>query len=207
MRLVKIAAIVALLFVHGFALQYLLPSDATFGIYEARRGSLSIHVFAGTLALLLGPVQFWLGLNGNFGIWHRVLGLTYIMSVVIGSAAAVYLALYTDFGWVFRLGMMVLAFVWNVTTGLAVTAICRSLIQQHKEWMIRSYVVTFSFVFFEAIVQVLETAKIGTTTEQLIVAVWLSWSVPLLITEGILQGCKMFLSSPAPQKVTAADSN
>ena len=203
MRLVKIAAIVALLFVHGFALRYILPSDATFGIYESRRDWLTIHVFAGTFAIFLGPVQFWLGLNGNYGMWHRVLGLTYIMSVALSSAAAIFLALNTDFGWVFKTGMMVLAFVWIGTTGFAVVAICRSLIQQHKEWMIRSYVVTFSFVFFEAIVQILDLAKVGTTTERLIVASWLSWSVPLLIAEGILQGRKMF-SPAAPSYSTAS---
>jgi Predicted membrane protein (DUF2306) len=71
------------------------------------------------------------------------------------------------------------------------------LIQQHKEWMTRSYVVTFSFVFFEAIIQVLDFAKIGTTTERLIVANWLSWSVPLMITEAVLQGHKMFQSTTA----------
>jgi len=61
--------------------------------------------------------------------------------------------------------------------------------------MVRSYVVTFSFVFFEAIVQFLELAKIGTTTERLIVASWLSWSGPLMITEAVLQGRKMFQST------------
>jgi predicted membrane protein DUF2306 len=214
MRLVKFTGIVALLFVHGFALRYVLPSDATFGIYESRREWLTIHVFAGILAIFLGLVQFWLALNGNYGVWHRVLGLTYIMSVVLSSGAAIYLAAHTDFGWVFSTGMMVLAFVWIFTTGVAVVAICRALIEQHKEWMIRSYVVTFSFVFFEAILQVLDLAKLGNTTERLIVASWSSWSVPLLITEAILQGRKMFSSASAtrsfsrvtPLNIPAADS-
>src|SRR5262249_48854483 len=197
MRLVKFAGIVALLFVHGFALRYVLPSDATFGIYESRREWLTIHVFAGILAIFLGLVQFWLALNGNYGIWHRTLGLTYIMSVVLSSGAAIYLAAHTDFGWVFSAGMMTLAFVWMFTTAIAVVAICRALIEQHKEWMIRSYVVTFSFVFFEVILQILDLAKLGTTTERLIVASWLSWSVPLLIAEAILQGRKMFSSVSA----------
>ncbi len=211
MRLVKIAAIVALVFVHTFASRYILPSDATFGIYESRREWLTIHVLAGTLAMFLGPVQFWLALNGNYGVWHRVLGITYIMSVVMSSGAAVYLARHTDFGWVFMTGMLVLAFVWIATTALAVIAICRSLIQQHKEWMIRSYVVTFSFVFFQATLQILDLVKVGTTTERLIVATWLSWSVPLLFTEAILQGRKMFLPTSSynttPFKIPAADSN
>src|SRR5262249_40578976 len=133
MRLVKLAGIVALLFVHGFALRYVLPSDATFGIYESRREWLTIHVFTGICAIFLGLVQFLLALNRNYGIWHRVLGLIYIMSVALSAGAAVYLALHADFGWVFSTGMMVLAFVWISTTGVAVFAICRTLIDQHKE--------------------------------------------------------------------------
>ena len=195
MRLVKIAAIVALLYVNSFALPYLLPSAATFGIYESRREWLTIHVLGGTLALFLGPVQFWLALSEYSRMWHRVLGVAYIMCVALSSTAAISLASATDFGWVFKTGMMTLAFVWIGTTGLAVTAICRSLIQQHREWMIRSYVVTFSFVFFEAIIQILDLVRIGTTTERLIVASWLSWSAPLVITEALLQGRKMFHSS------------
>jgi len=131
MRLVKIAAIVALLYVHSFALPYLLPSAATFGIYESRRDWLSVHVLGGTLALFLGPVQFWLALREYSRMWHRILGVAYIMSVAGSSTAAISLASATDFGWVFKTGMMTLAFVWIVTTALAVTAICRSLTQQH----------------------------------------------------------------------------
>src|SRR5262245_20539086 len=201
MRLVMIATIVALLYVHSFALPYLLPSEATFGIFESRREWLSIHVLCGTLALFLGPVQFWLARTKYSQTWHRALGVAYIMCVASSSTAAISLASATDFGWVFKTGMMTLAFVWILTTAVAVTAICRSLIQQHKEWMIRSYVVTFSFVFFEAILQFLDFAKIGNTTERLIVASWLSWSAPLVIAETILQGRKMFqTSTSASQK-------
>jgi hypothetical protein len=128
-------------------------------------------------------------------VWHRIRGIGYVISVCVSSAAAIYLALNTDFGLVFGIGMMALVLAWITTTGLAVTAICRNLIQQHKEWMIRSYAVTFAFVIFRAIVDVLEIAGIGTTTERLTVASWFCWSVPLLITESILQGRKMFLSA------------
>jgi hypothetical protein len=193
--LIKAAVLVAVWFIYAFALRYLVPSDATFGIYEPRRYWLIAHVASGTAALLLGPAQFWLALNGKYSVWHRIRGIGYVISVCVSSAAAIYLALNTDFGLVFGIGMMALVLAWITTTGLAVTAICRNLIQQHKEWMIRSYAVTFAFVIFRAIVDVLEIAGIGTTTERLTVASWFCWSVPLLITESILQGRKMFLSA------------
>src|SRR5262245_16752039 len=126
MRLVKITTIVALLYVHSFAMPYLLPSDATYGIFESRREWLTRHVLCGTLAVFLGPVQFWLARSKYSQTWHRGAGVAYIMCVAGSSTAAISLASATDFGWVFKTGMMTLAFVWIVTTGLAVTAICRS---------------------------------------------------------------------------------
>jgi hypothetical protein len=57
------------------------------------------------------------------------------------------------------------------------------------EWVVRSYVVTFTFVTFRwlaelGILQSLEREAAATL-------VWLSWSMPLLATEVILQGRKV----------------
>ena len=88
-----------------------------------------------------------------------------------------------------------MALAWIITTGLATIAICRELIPQHREWMIRSYVVTFGFVTFRVMADVLEIGRVGTLTEQLTAASWFCWSVPLLITEGILQGRKILIAT------------
>ena len=113
-------------------------------------------------------------------------GSTFISG--IGSVAAFYLASHTDFGWIFGAGMLALAVAWITTTGLAVTAICRCLVQQHREWMIRSYVMTFAFVIFRVVQPLLQ--NVGTITEQLAAAGWLCWTIPLLTTELVLQGRK-----------------
>jgi hypothetical protein len=77
---------------------------------------------------------------------------------------------------------------WLVTTGLADVAVRRYQIDQHKEWMIRSYVVTFAFVTFRLLFTILQAAHVGQLKEQLGVAAWFCWAVPLLVTEAILQG-------------------
>ena len=92
----------------------------------------------------------------------------------------------------FGAGLAGLGVAWLVTTGLAFVAIKKQLYDQHKEWMIRSYVVTFAFVTFRALQGTLSAANVGTLTEQLAVASWFCWAVPLLITEAILQGRKVF---------------
>jgi hypothetical protein len=94
---------------------------------------------------------------------------------------------------------MGLGIAWIVTTGLALVSIRRRLIAQHKEWMIRSYVMTFAFVNFRIVAGILQAGGVGTLQEQLTLASWVCWAVPLLITEAILQGRKIFASNPERQ--------
>lgn len=123
---------------------------------------------------------------------HRLLGQVYLGSIALSSVAAFYLAFHTDNGWVFGAGLTGLGVAWITTSGLAYASIRRRMILQHKEWMIRSYVVTFAFVTFRILFTALEAAQVGTLFEQLAISSWFCWAVPLLITEAILQGRKIF---------------
>lgn len=187
------AAAVALWFIYGFVPNYLGQDPGRFGIYAARRDWLTMHILAGSLAILLGPLQFWLGLNRKTPLLHRVFGIGYVTSVGMSAAAAFYLAFHTDFGWVFGMGMTTMGWAWVITTALATIAICRGMVEQHREWMVRSYIVTFGFVTFRILTTLFEMARMGTIVERMGAASWLAWSVPLLATEVILQGRKIFV--------------
>lgn len=185
-------AAIAMWFIYGFVFNYLGPDPGRFGIYQPRREWLIMHILAGTVAILLGPLQFWLGLSRRTAILHRVLGIGYVTAVGVSGAAALYLAFHTDFGWVFGLGLAAMACVWLVTTGFATISICLRLTAQHLEWMIRSYIVTFSFVTFRVLTMFFEIFRVGTLVDRMTAASWLAWSVPLFVTETILQGRKIF---------------
>jgi len=193
--LLSFTAVGAVVFVAVVAMPYFLSSS--YGPeYAAFRGWLLLHVAGGMVALLTGPVQFWLGLADRGVAWHRRLGLGYITGVGLGSLGAFYLARHAQVGWVYSTGLIGLAIAWIATTTLAYLAIRRSLIDQHKEWMIRSYVVTFAFVTFRVIQPSLQAAHIGTPSEQFTVAAWACWAVPLFITEFVIQGRKVFAVRP-----------
>jgi predicted membrane protein DUF2306 len=187
----SLTALAAIAFVAGAAVPYFLSSSYGPPEYAPRRGWLLLHIVGGVIALLTGPVQLWLGLADRGMAWHRRMGIGYMTGVGIGSLAAFYLSTHTDFGWIFGAGLFGLAVAWVTTTTLAYLAIKRSLIDQHKEWMIRSYVVTFAFVTFRVIQPALYAAHIGTPLEQLAAAAWACWAVPLLITELVIQGRKV----------------
>jgi uncharacterized membrane protein len=185
----------AMAFVVHTAVPYFSLSETQFGRYWPRRWWLLLHISAGTFALLSGPVQLWLGLTNRRRKLHRQLGTAYVGSVAVSSLAGYYLAFNTNFGWVFGAGLASLATAWVVTTSLAVVAIRRRQYEQHKEWMIRSYVATTAFVTFRLFFLVLEQMGIGTPIERLTAMSWLCWAPQLLIAEAILQGRKIFATA------------
>jgi len=189
-------AVVALWFLNSFAFQYLTVDRDRYGIYWARQEWLYVHIIAGGLALLLGPLQFWLGLNRREIFVHRIIGAAYVLCAMVSASAGLYLAQHTDFGWIFGMGLTAMSLAWIVATSFATIAIYRHVIEQHLEWMIRSYVLTFGFVTFRMFTGSLQVAGVGTIQEQMTAASWFSWAVPLLITECLIQGRKVFSYSP-----------
>jgi hypothetical protein len=178
-------------FVGGFAFPYFAGSEEL-ARYSDRQGWLFLHIGGGMVALLVGPGQLWLGHKNRRIEVHRKLGLVYMASIAVSVTAAFYLATHTTLGWVFGAGLSGLAVAWIVTTGLAYAAVRRGLLHQHQEWMIRSYVVTFAFIFFRILVGVLQATGVGSISEQLAAASWFCWAAPLLVTEAVLQGRKIF---------------
>ena len=179
------------------ALPYLTLTAETLFLYDGERGWILTHVAVGTVALLTGPVQLWLGFAHRRMSLHRTLGKIYIVTVLLGALVALRLAFTPSAGLVFGIGLGVLAVAWVLTTGMAYLAIRRRQVAQHREWMIRSYVVTFAFVFFRMLVGVMQAGGIGTLPEQLATAAWLCWSLPLVITEVVLQSRKTLGSARA----------
>jgi len=198
--LITLAAIAAVMFIVVAALPYraLLGSpdaaksalqDFQFSYYP-KRAWLLTHIAGALIALLAGPVQLWLGLHNIKMATHRKLGLLYILGMTVGSVGAIGLSLQTDGGLVFGSGLFFLAVAWITTTSLAYVAIRKGLTDQHKEWTIRSYVVTFAFVTFRA--GQLGLVARGVPLETAIgIMAWACWSLPLLATEAILQARKI----------------
>lgn len=199
-----IPIIIAAWFFYGFALKYFTLEPDRYGIYWDRHEWLYAHVLAGVFALLLGPGQFWLGLNHRTSTVHRTMGVMYVLSVGVSGASAFYLAAHNDFGWVFGLGLASMSAVWIVATALATIAICLRQVEQHREWMIRSYTVTFGFVTFRVLYEVLDAMELGTMVERMTAASWLAWAMPLFITETILQGRRIFAKQTAVVRLSEA---
>jgi uncharacterized membrane protein YozB (DUF420 family) len=175
-------------FVFKYVFHYYLHYNAAgFDPYWPRRGGLLLHITGGTIALLTGPWQFWTGFRRRHMRIHRWTGRLFLVGVLMGSAGAVFLAVTTTFGWPFGFALLMLATAWLTTTGMAYYAIRRRLVEIHKEWMIRAYVVTFAFVTFRLLNDFGPPSHIQPEGYRAVTYAWLCWAIPLLITEVVLQ--------------------
>lgn len=176
-----------------FALPYLrYDAEALARFDDRKRFWLLSHIAGGSIALIIGPFQLWMGSTRRFMRVHRKTGMLYLVSVAVASVGAFYLAATTRRGPVFGSALGSLGLAWIISVGLAYVAVRRRMFVQHQEWMIRSYVITFSFVTFRIAVGILNYFEMGHRTDHVNVASWLSWVVPLLLTEAIIQGRKIF---------------
>jgi hypothetical protein len=108
----------------------------------ADRHFLIPHTISGVVALLAGPLQFSSRIRRRYLRFHRVLGRIYVLAVFVGAYTGIALAA----GRPGLPGTSMQAAAWIVCTVAAfITARNRQFIQ-HRQWMIRSYAVTFTFV-------------------------------------------------------------
>ncbi len=177
-------------FLHRDALKYYALQEAVLGRFWPNRGWLIAHITGGITALTLGPFQFWGGLRRRALRLHRALGYCYISSVALAGCASFYLAFRIpdeEGGIRSALSMVVLAAVWMISTALAVRAIFRGQRQRHREWMVRSYVLTFAFVSIRWLTDLPAVLRLGTPEQIVPPIIWVAWSVPLLAAEAIMR--------------------
>ena len=184
------AGALALWFIFTAAFHYATYTQEAYGSYWPRRFVLIPHILGGVVAITAGLVQVWLGVTGRTRRLHILLGRVYLGAVTVGSLAGFYLALTTLGSLVFGSGLFFLSAAWVITTGMAYAAVRYRFIDQHREWMLRSYVVTFAFVVFRLFTDGLIDRGVSPSDAAGVMA-WASWAVPLLVLEPILQYRKL----------------
>lgn len=186
--------------IEHFAFDY---SEANFGRFWPNRFWLLLHIAGGTAALFAGPFQLWSGLRNTHRQIHRGIGWLYAAGVFLGGAAAFYLSFHSQ-PRSFGVALFCLGAAWWVTVGAALISIKRYRIASHKEWMIRGYVVTWSFVTFRMLIEMPLWAAFGDA--QLAVVLWLSWVAPLLVAEVVLRAVRATPTTRHVPPTTAAPS-
>jgi uncharacterized membrane protein len=157
-------------------------------VYTAHMTMLITHVITAMLAILIGPFQFLPGLRKGRSLKiHRWMGRAYLLSVLFGGISGLYMAQFAYGGVISRLGFGVLAILWLYSGYRAYRHIRNKDIDQHREWMIRNYALTFAGVMLRVWVP-LSTMGFGAdfTTAYVIIA-WACWVPNLLVAEWIIR--------------------
>lgn len=178
-----------------YAIRYFDWNSESYGSYYwAKRVALAFHLVGGSMALAMGLPQFWMGFRNRFMNVHRWTGRLYILGVLVGSIGAFVMATTPEqsLGFGFAFALFALGIAWVITTGAAFFAVIRRKIKLHKEWMIRSYIVTLAFVTFRILSDFVPYESWGLDHADYNTAMmWSCWVFPLMIAEVILQFRKL----------------
>jgi uncharacterized membrane protein len=185
----------------GLMLAYVIPHDERFLVYpkdplwqhyEPFKWWLLPHGIAGACALLLGPMQFSDRLRQRFGQFHRVVGRIYVAGVFLAAPLGFYIEYFQErMGGArsFTIAAAVDAVLWMVTTGIAMVFILKGKVQEHQQWMTRSFAVALVFLEGRVIGGVTGWENLGDRASETIVWVCLAFSI--LSADLVLQWQKL----------------
>lgn len=181
LALLALAAVGVAVWSLRYALPH-VPAPSPLTNFVVRRTTLCVHAVTASVALLVGPWQFWA--TSRRGALHRWVGRTYAAMVLVGGVTAVLLALPAQTGVVASGGFFVLGIVWLVTTAIAVQTILQRDVAAHRRWMIRSYGLTTAAITLRIYLPLAIALKLPMPVAYPAIA-WLCW-VPNAIAAELL---------------------
>jgi CDP-diglyceride synthetase len=158
------------------------------------------HVIFGSVAMIAACLQVWPWLRRERPVVHRRLGVVYVLGgVVPAGLMGLTIGAVSPFGPVISASNVVLAIVWLTVTITGFRAGRRHSWVEHRRWMIRSVVLTFSVItnrVWTVVWVIVLIPQLNTTfggNERLMIQTiaglsgWLGWVIPLVVTEWRLE--------------------
>jgi hypothetical protein len=149
-------------------------------------GLVYAHALGGTAMLTAGAAALYVGWTRRWRRFHKAIGYTYLIGGSLGACAALVLSLPARHP-PLSLGVSTatLAVVWLAFAAMAWRAARNRRFDSHREWVIRSYVVTWTFVGCRIAQLAPPFPTLG--LEGVTAGIWLYWIAPILICEVALQ--------------------
>jgi len=118
------------------------------------------HGIFGALALFIAPFQFSSRLRQRHIRVHRFMGRLYIFCVAVAAPVSIPVAVILGPS-VLVMAATTQAVGWIVTTATAFYCVRTGRIQQHREWMMRSYPFAVVFIVVRAILAIPAIERMG----------------------------------------------
>ena len=140
------------------------------------------HALAGGIALITGSLQFNRTLLKKYRQLHQGSGRIYVYAIWAASISAFGDTLFFDVTVPAKILFAILAVLWFTTTTIAYLRIRKRKIKEHREWMIRSFSLSFFSVTFSFWVPGLTGTNLPVEISYPL-AVFLSWFLNLVLAE------------------------
>jgi len=198
----------------GLMLAYVIPHDESFLVhpkdplwqhYEPFKWWLLPHGIAGACALLLGPMQFSDRLRHRFRRLHRVVGRIYVAGVFVAAPLGSYIQYFEERMGnprSFSIAAAADAALWMITTGIAMVFILKGKVQEHRQWMTRSFAVAIVFLEVRVIGGLGGWENLDAHANETIVWVCLAFSI--LSADLVLQWQQLRSSPPVVRRPSPA---
>jgi uncharacterized membrane protein len=153
------------------------------------------HGLAGALALLLAPLQFSDRLRRRNLRLHPILGRLYVACVVVAAPVAVLIAIIQGPP-TLVMAAIIQSVGWLLTTFVALYCIRDGNVQQHREWMIRSYPFAMVFVFTRTLFAVPAIQSLGEVG--IVSVVWSTIAAACFVPSFVINWRKVFRRKAVP---------
>ena len=180
------------------------PADGEWMHIESFKWWLLPHAIAGACALILGPMQFSDRLRQRFISVHRAVGRLYVTGVFIAAPLGIYIQYLNEplgFARSFTIETVFQAGLWMLTTGIAFAFILQGKVQQHRQWMTRSFG-TGPLIFLE--VRVIFSVFNVSDPHSIEIVVWACTASSLFVADLVLQVQESLRMRPRTAKVRSA---
>jgi uncharacterized membrane protein len=145
----------------------------------------TLHLLGAAIALGVGSFQHNARVRNGSLPRHRWLGRAYVIGVLLGGVAAFVMALVSQGGLPTHLGFGLLAILWLGTTAKAYVSIRAGDQERHREWMTRSFALTYAAVMLRIYLPL--SQMVGIPFEPAYQAIsWLCWVPNLVLAEWII---------------------
>ncbi len=173
----------------GFNLQYEFLSQKQDYIHiKVWLYAFYIHVFTSLFTLIAGFTQFSSFLLLHYKNLHKVLGKVYVVAVLcINFPTGFIMAIYASGLWPSKLAFLILDSLWFWFTLKAYQTALQKNFTLHKQFMIRSYALTFSAITLRTWRIILSAIFVISPLHLYMIDAWMGFVPNLLMAELIIR--------------------
>lgn len=147
-----------------------------------------IHISASIIVLLLGIFQFIPFIIQKSPTFHRNSGKLYIVLILFFAAPSGFIiGLFANGGLSCKVGFCLQSLVWFAATILAYIKIRQKKIEEHINWMVRSFAITLAAMSLRTESYILHYFFHTKPIETYLTVTWLSWVGNIFVAEIIIQ--------------------